>query len=124
MRLVIISSLIIFLSACISYTDETEQKFQENKNYMHTYLEELGYKNSPFLTRVPDDKSDKQKKKMIALMTKEELKNFMDRQTSNVPKINMEHSRTNDFLNEVNGLRPKKAYNKLIEDYPELLIEN
>ena len=107
--LCIILLIAIGLTSCISYTEETEKKFQENKAFMSSYLEELGYKNSPFLTRLPSDDSDKQKKKMIAVMSKEEIKTFIDQQTSGVPKFNTEHSRTQEFLNEVEGLKPKKA---------------
>ncbi|GLR18959.1 hypothetical protein [Portibacter lacus] len=112
----------IFLTSCITYDAETEKKFQENKAFMSSYLEELGYKDSPFLTRLPSDESDKQKKKMIAVMSKEEIKTFIDQQTSGVPKFNTEHSRTQEFLREVEGLKPKKAYEVLIEKYPEIIL--
>jgi hypothetical protein len=61
---------------------------------------------------------------MIALMSKEEIKTFVDRHTSGVPKINAEHPRTKVFYMEIETLNsPKEKFEILENYYPELIVK-
>ena len=124
MTRILLIGFVFCASSCITYTDETDQKFQENRDYMFAYLDNLGFKDSPFFTRLPSNESDKQKKKMIAFMSKEEIKAYVDRQTSGVPRIDNDHTRASAFMNEVEGMKPEQAYEVLTSKYPGIIVKD
>ena len=124
MTRILLFVFVLCASSCITYTDETDQKFKENRAFMFDYLEELGYKDSPFFIRLPSNSSDKQKKKMIALMSREEIKAYVDQQTYGVPRINNDLLRSPEFLKSVKGMKPEEAYDVLTSKYPEFIVQN
>ncbi|WP_235298699.1 hypothetical protein [Portibacter marinus] len=118
-------TLTYILISCISYDEKTEQKYQQNKAYIESYLEQIGYAENPFLIIIPEEEMDKQRKKRIALMSEEELKTLIDQKAMGVPRIKHGTPESEQFLNEVKDFKdPAKRYKVLTEKYPDLIISN
>lgn len=119
-----ISVILVHLLSCSSLDSELEQKYIENKAFIKIYTDSIGYANSPFLEIIPEKNLDQQRKKAIALMSKDELKLQIIQQSTGVPKIKEGTARTKEYFNAIKRINDyAQRYEILINDFPDLIVE-
>lgn len=116
--------LFLSLASCSPYTEETEIKYQENREIINAHLEKLGMAESPFIELISESKLDQQRKKYIATLSAAEMKKLVEDNVKDVPKLRMRTPRSLAFFAEIKDMNDhKKIYEILKEKYPDLIIE-